>query len=163
MVEPLRVTPLVEIVATQQMRTLFHGGIELDLKAEWVGELQGAALEGLFGKGISHAVFRKERRGLVEIAVIADLEAQAVAGRGRRLAQHQRVVLMLLATAQVHRFIVAILDMQPDSVLVELPTGVQIRDIKHSMAAPNDIKRGVEDVLRDRHTVSLLVKSLSSS
>ena len=119
MVEPLRVAALVEVVAPQQMRPLVHRGIEFDLEAEGIGELQRAALERLLGEGIGDAVLGKEAGGLVEIAVIADLEAEPVAGRDRRFAQHQRVMLMLLAAAQVHRLVVAVLDMEADGVLVE--------------------------------------------
>src|SRR5205807_8137638 len=110
--EPLRMTALVEIVGPAQMRPPLHRGIELDLEAEGIGELQGAALERRFGERIGDTVFRKERGGLVEIVLVADLEAEPVAGRGRRLAQHQRVMLMLLAAAQEYRLVVAVLDMQ---------------------------------------------------
>src|SRR6266446_5217085 len=77
-VEPLRVAALVEIVAAQQMRTLLHRCVNFDLKAEGIGELQGAALERLLRKCVRDAVFRKERRGLVEVPLVADLEAEAV-------------------------------------------------------------------------------------
>ena len=60
MIEPLRMAALVEIVAPQQMRALLHRGIEFDLEAEGVGELQGAALERLLGEGIADAVLGKE-------------------------------------------------------------------------------------------------------
>src|SRR5665213_4136295 len=80
MVEPLRMAALVEIVAAQQMRALFHRGIELDLKTKGIGEVQGAALERLLGERAGNAVFGKERRGLVEILLVADLEAKTVAG-----------------------------------------------------------------------------------
>ena len=150
MVEPLRVAALVEIVAAQQMRALLHRGIELDLKAERVGELQRAALERLLGKRVNDAVLRKERRGLVEIVFIADLEAEPVAGGTRRLAQHQRVMLMLLGSAQIHRPVVAILDMQPDGVFVELAAGVQVHHVEHDVAAPDDVERRIENVLLER-------------
>ena len=52
MIEPLRMTAAIEVVAPQQMRALLHGGVELDLEAEGVGELQGAALERLLGKTV---------------------------------------------------------------------------------------------------------------
>src|SRR5699024_9784904 len=52
MVEPLRMAALVEIVAPQQMRTLLHRGVELDLEAERIGELQRAALERLLDEGV---------------------------------------------------------------------------------------------------------------
>ena len=38
--------------------------------------MQRAALKRLLGKGVDDAVFRKERRGLVEIVLVADLEAE---------------------------------------------------------------------------------------
>ena len=41
----------------------------------------------------------------------ADLEAQSMAGGAIRLAQDQRVMLLLLARAQIDRNVVAILDM----------------------------------------------------
>src|ERR1700687_1312684 len=136
------------------MRALLHRGIKFDLKAERVGELQRAALERLLGESISDAVLRAERRGLAEIVCLADLEAQPVAGRGRRLAQHQRVMLMLLAAAQVNRFVVAILGMQPDGVFVKLAAGVQVNHIEHDVAAPDDIERRIEDVLGNGLSVS---------
>ena len=119
MVEPLRMAALVEVVAPQQMRALLHRGVEFDLEAEGIGELQRAALERLLGEGVGDAVLGEEAGRLVEVAVIADLEAEPVAGGGWRLAQHQRVMLMLLAAAQVDRLVVGVLDMQADGVLVE--------------------------------------------
>src|SRR5437588_9897513 len=106
MIKPLRMAALVEIVSAEQMRALLHRGIELDLEAEGIGELQRAALERLLGKGVIDAVVGEERGGLFEIAVIANLEAQAIAGGRLRLAQYQRVMLMFLAAAQVHGAIV---------------------------------------------------------
>src|SRR3981081_4437615 len=100
MVEPLRMAAFVEIVAAQEMRTLLHRRIKFDLKAERVGELQRAALERLLRKRVSDPVLRKERGGLVEIVFVADLESESIAGGARRLAQHHRVMLMLLAAAQ---------------------------------------------------------------
>src|SRR5437879_10307756 len=85
------------------MRAFFHRRIEFELKAGGIGELQRAALERLLDEGVSDAVLGKERRRLVEIAVIADLEAEPAAGRDRGLPQHQRVMLMLLAAAQIDR------------------------------------------------------------
>src|SRR3954451_18519486 len=67
---------------------------------------------------------------------------------------------MLLAAAQVHRGVVAILDMQPNRILVELAAGIQIHHVKNNMAAADDVERRIEDVLRDGHTKSLLSKSL---
>ncbi len=85
-VEPLRVAALVEVIAPQQVRALFHRCIQLDLEAERIGELQRTALERLLGEGVSDAVLGEERRRLVEVAVIADFEAQAIAGCGWRVA-----------------------------------------------------------------------------
>ena len=56
MVEPLRMAALVEIVAAQQMRAPVHRGVELDLEAEGIGELQRAALERLLGESVGDAV-----------------------------------------------------------------------------------------------------------
>src|SRR5829696_3372507 len=117
------------------MRALVHRRIEFELKAGRVGELQRAALERLLGEGVSDAVLGKEAGRLVEIAVIADLEAEPVAGRDRGFSQDQRVMLMLLASAQVHRLVVAVLDMEADGVLVERAALVEGDDIKHGMAA----------------------------
>src|SRR5262249_41774659 len=114
MIDPLRMATAIEVITPQQMRAFFHGGVELDLEAERIGELQGAALERLLGEFVLNAVLREEGRRLVEIAVIADLEAKPVAGRGWRLPQHQRVMLMLLAAAQVHRARIGVLNMQAD-------------------------------------------------
>ena len=86
--------------------------------------------------------------------LVADLEAQPVAGGGRCLAQHQRVMLMLLAAAQVHRLVVAVLDMQPDGGFVKRAAGVQIRHVEHDVAASDDVERRIEDVLRNGHVVS---------
>jgi hypothetical protein len=60
-------------------------------------------------------------------------------------------MLMLLAAAQVHRAVVAILDMQPDGVFVKLPAGVQIHHVEHDVAAPDDVEWRIEDVLWDGH------------
>ena len=56
MVEPLRVTALVEVIAAKQQRALLHRCVELDLEAEGIGELQRAALKRLFGKRVNDAV-----------------------------------------------------------------------------------------------------------
>src|SRR3954447_12636724 len=68
---------------------------------------------------------------------------------------------MLLAAAQVHRGLVAILDMQTNGILVELAAGIQIHHIKNNMAGADDVERRIEHVLRDGHTKSLLSKSLA--
>ena len=154
MVEPLRMAALVEVVAPQMMRALVHRGIELDLEAEGIGELQRAALERLLGEGVDDAVLREERGGLVEIVVVADLEAEPVAGGRLRLPQHQRVMLMLLAAAQVDGIVVAVLDMQADRVLIERAARVQVGDVEHRMAGADDVERRIENVLRNGHGVS---------
>src|SRR5207248_7906448 len=153
-VEPLRVTTLVEIVAAQQMRALVHRRVEFELKAEGIGELQGAALKRLLRKRVTDAVFRKERRGLVEVLLVADFEAQAVAAGDVSLAQHQRVMLMLLAAAQVYRLVVAIFDMHSDVVFIKLAAGIQIDHVEHDMAGSDDVEGRIEDMLRDGHAVS---------
>ena len=142
---------LVEVVAPQQMRTLLHRRIEFELEAGGIGELQRAALERLIGEGIGDAVLRKERCGLVEIAVIADLEAEPAAGRDGRLSQHQRVMLMLLAAAQIHRLVVGVLDMQADGVFVERAALAEVDDVEHGVAAADDVEGGIEDVCRNGH------------
>src|ERR1700742_2681663 len=86
MIEPLRMAALVEIVAAQQMRPLFHRRIKLDQEAAGIGELQRASLERLLDKLVRDTVLGKERRRFVEVAVIADLEAQPPAGSAPRLA-----------------------------------------------------------------------------
>ena len=50
------------------------------------------------------------------------------------LAQHQRVMLMLLAAAQIDRVVVAILDMQPDGVFVKRAAGVEVGHVEHGVA-----------------------------
>src|SRR6186713_2793550 len=136
------------------MGTLLHRRIEFELEASGIGELQGAALERLVGKGVSDAVLRKEAGGLVEIAVIADLEAEPAAGGDRCLAQHQRVMLMLLAAAQIDRLVVAVLDMQADGGLVERAAPVEVDDIEHGVTAADDVEGGIEDVCRNGHVAS---------
>ena len=71
------------------------------------------------------------------------------------------MVLMLFAAAQVYRAVVAILHMQANSVLVELPAGIQIQNVKHDMAGSDDVEWRIEDVSRDGHTGSL-VRALAS-
>src|SRR5258705_11797815 len=136
------------------MRTLLHRCVNLDLKAEGIGKLQGAALERLLRKRVRDTVFRKERRGLVEVLLVCELEAQAVASGGASLAQHQRVMLMLLAAAQVDRLVVAILDMQPDVVFIKLAAGIQIDHVEHDVAGSDDVEGRIEDMLRNGHAVS---------
>jgi len=95
----------------------------------------------------------KNAAALVEIAVVADLESHPVAGGGRRLAQHQRVMLMLLAAAQIDRLVVAVLDMEADGVFVELAAGVEVDHVEHDVAATDDVERRVEDVRWRRHCI----------
>ena len=68
------------------------------------------------------------------------------------------MMLMLLAAAQVDRLVVAILDMQPDGVFVKLAAGIQVGHVEHDMAAPDDVERRIEDVLRHGHRVEVLLK-----
>src|SRR3984957_16142684 len=145
------------------MRPLLHRCIELELKTAGVGELQGAALKRLLGEGVSYTVFGKERRGLVEVLLVADLESHAVASRRYRFAQHHRMMLMLLAAAQIDRFVVAILDMQPDGVLVKFAAGIEVDHVEHDMAAADDVERRIEDVLRCGHRVFPRKNSSSST
>src|SRR6266481_3442751 len=63
-------------------------------------------------------------------------------------------MLMLLAAAQVDRLVVAVLDMQSDGVFVKLAACIQIRHVKHGVAAPDDIERWIEDRLRHGHAMS---------
>src|SRR5271154_6901628 len=60
-------------------------------------------------------------------------------------------MLMLFAAAQIHRLVVAILDMQPDRVFVELAAGVQVSHVEHGVTAPDDVEGRIEDVLRNGH------------
>src|SRR5436190_24170326 len=64
------------------------------------------------------------------------------------------MMLMLLAAAQVHRRGVAVLDMEADGVLVERAALVEVDDIKHGMAAADDVERRIENVCRNGHVVS---------
>ena len=60
---------------------------------------------------------------------------------------------MLLAAAQVDRFVVAVLDMQPDGVFVEFAAGVEVHHVEHGMAAPDDVEGRIEDMGRDGHVL----------
>ena len=151
MIEPLRMTASVEVVASQQMRPPVHRRVELDLEAEGIGELQCAALEGLVDEGVGQAVLGEKGGCLVEILVVADLEAQPRAGRRCRLAQDERVMLVLLGRAQVNDIVVGILDMQTDHGLVELAAQLQVGDVEHDVAGADDVERRLEDVLRYGH------------
>src|SRR5262245_17104741 len=121
------------------MRALFHRRVEFELETRRVGKLQGTALERLVDEGVGDAVLGKETGGLVEIAVITDLEAEPATGSDRGLPQHQRVMLMLLAATQINRLVVAVLDMEADGVLVECAALVEVDDVKHSVAAADDV------------------------
>jgi len=65
-------------------------------------------------------------------------------------------MLMLFAAAQVDRLVVAILNVQSDGVFVKLAGGIQVHHIKHGMAAPDDVERWIEDMLRRGHAISLV-------
>jgi hypothetical protein len=65
-------------------------------------------------------------------------------------------MLMLLAAAQVNRFVVAVLDMQPDRGFVKRAAGVQVRHVKHDMAASDNVERRIESMLRNGHVASLV-------
>src|SRR3954468_4364828 len=136
------------------MRAFFHRRIEFELEAGGIGKLQGAALERLFGEGVGDAVLGKEAGGLVEVAVIADLEAEPAAGRDRGFPQDQRMMLMLLAATQIDRLVVAVLDVEADGILVEGAALGEVDDIKHGMAAADDVEGGIEDVCRNGHAAS---------
>src|SRR5207237_251434 len=83
-----------------------------------------------------------------------DSDDSAVYLRGSEEHQHQRVVLMLLAAAQVDRAVVAVLGMEADGVLVEGAALVEIDDVEHRVAAADDVERRIEDVCRNGHAVS---------
>src|SRR6516164_1428385 len=76
MVDPLRMAAPVEIVAAKQKRAPLHRGIKLDLEAERIGELQRASLEWLLGESARNTRLSEEGGGLVEVGLVADLEAQ---------------------------------------------------------------------------------------
>jgi hypothetical protein len=50
------------------------------------------------------------------------------------LAQDQRVVLMLLAAAEIHRPFVGILDMETDSRLIKFAAPFEIGHVEHDVA-----------------------------
>ena len=154
MIDPLRMATSVEIVAAKQKRAPLHRCVKLELEAEGIGELQRAALEWLLGEGAGDALLLEKGGGLVEVGLVADLETQPVAGGRRRLAQHQRMMLMLLAAAQIERFVVAVLDMEADSGFVKLAADARISHVEHNMTAANDVEWWIEDVLRDGHNDS---------
>src|SRR6185295_14327109 len=60
-------------------------------------------------------------------------------------------MLMLLATAQVYRLVVAVLDMEADGVFVEGAAPGEVRHVEHGVAAADDVERRVEDVCRNGH------------
>jgi hypothetical protein len=63
-------------------------------------------------------------------------------------------MLMLLAAAQVYRLVVAVLDVETDGVFVERAALVEVDDIKHGVAAADDVEGGIEDMCRNGHVVS---------
>jgi hypothetical protein len=65
-------------------------------------------------------------------------------------------MLLLLAAAQIDRRVAAILDMQADSVFVELATRIQIHHVKDGVAASDDVEGRIEDVLRNGHVLCSL-------
>ncbi len=150
-VEPLRMATLVEVVTAQQVRPLVHPGIELDRISQRIGELQRAALERLLGEAGGDAVLLQEGGGLVEVALVADLESHAVAGVRLGLAQHQRVVLVLFVAAEVDGVAVGVFDMQADGVFVECSVRCEIGDVQHDVAGTQDVEWRIEDVLRSGH------------
>ncbi|KIU01201.1 hypothetical protein QU39_00195, partial [Staphylococcus aureus] len=121
------------------------------------------ALERPLDEGRGDAVLLEEFSGLVEILLVANLERHAVAGRGLRLAQHQRVVLMLFAAAQVDGFAVGVLDMQADGVLVERAGGREIGHVQHDVAAAQHVEWRLERMLGNGHgRVSSCLKGCQS-
>ena len=68
------------------------------------------------------------------------------------------MMLMLLAAAQVNRLVVAILDMQPDGVFIKLAAGIEVDHIEHDVAAPDDVERRIENMLRNGHRVEVLLE-----
>jgi hypothetical protein len=66
------------------------------------------------------------------------------------------MVLMLFAAAQVYSAVVAVLHMQANGVLIELPAGIQIAHVKHHVAGPDDVEWRIEHMSRDGHTESLV-------
>jgi hypothetical protein len=117
--------------------------------------LQRTALKWLLDESARDAILRKERRRLVEIFLIPDLEAQPIAGGNARLAKYQRVMLMFFASAQIDGSAVAILDMETDGVFVEFAARIQIHHVKHRVAASDDVEGRIEYVLRNGHQKSL--------
>jgi hypothetical protein len=63
-------------------------------------------------------------------------------------------MLVLLNPAQIYRLVVAIFDMQADGVFIECPAGAQVHYVKHSVAAPDDVERRIENVRRHGHLMS---------
>src|SRR6516225_9540196 len=65
------------------------------------------------------------------------------------------MMLVLLAAAEIHRIVVAVLDMQADGGLVELAAELEIRHVEHGMARAYDVERRIEHVLRNGHLAFL--------
>ncbi len=124
------------------MRTFVHFGVEFDRIAEWVRELHACApWNGGSETEKAMAVLAQECSRLIEIAFVGDLESHAVAGVFFRLAQHQRVMLVLFAAAKIYRVGIRVLDMKADGILIERTTGRKIDDVQHHMAAAQDVER----------------------
>ena len=133
------------------MRPLFHRRIEFEPITERIGDVQGTALIGPVDEAVDQPVLGKEAARLVEIVFVADLEAEPCRSGRVRLAQHQRMMLMLLTAAQVSGGVVAVFDMQANDLVVKLDALVQIDDVEHHMAGADDVERRIEHVLRHRH------------
>ena len=67
------------------------------------------------------------------------------------------MMLMLLAATQIERLVIAVLDMEAYGRFIELAADRKIRHVEDDMTAANDIEWRIEDVLRDRHNVSLRI------
>src|SRR5580700_8256967 len=63
-------------------------------------------------------------------------------------------MLMLLASAQIDRRAVAVLDMQADGLFVEFASRTQIHHVKHGVAASDHVEGRIVDVLRNGHQQS---------
>ena len=93
----------------------------------------------------------KNAPALSRSALVADLEAELRASRDYRFAQHQRMMLVFLAAAQIHRAVILVLDMKSDDVFVECAAGLEVGDVEHGMAGADDVERRIEDVGRNGH------------
>ncbi len=75
-VEPLRLHAFVAAVLAQQGRALFHLEVELERQAARIERAQCAALERCLDEGVLRAQRLEEVRGLVEVLLARDLEAE---------------------------------------------------------------------------------------